>query len=86
MYYTSQTIVSVEAGDCDVTEIHVALFTQKLSCVVTTETDGSDVMEDFLFDKPRILQGRLIVITVTKLRLIIITVTKIKLILITVKN
>jgi hypothetical protein len=62
----------VETGDCDVIEIHVALFTQKRTCLVTTETDSNDVTEDILFDKPRIVQGRLIVITITKIKLIII--------------
>jgi hypothetical protein len=57
MHYIYQTVVSVETADCDVTEIHVALFTQKRACVVTTETDSNGVMENLLFDKPKILQG-----------------------------
>jgi hypothetical protein len=74
MNYIHQTIVNVETGDCDVTEMHVALFTQKRACLVPTENDGNDVTEDILFDKPRILKSRLIVIRVTKIRLIIIRI------------
>ena len=75
MYYIYQTIVDMETGDCDVTEIHVALFTQKRDCVVTTEPEGNDVTENLFFEKSRILKDRLIVITATKIKLIIRIIT-----------